>query len=74
MTLCALENLDAKKLLGRGEDYAAHIKGDAGLMAQLDEKGILDLYIKTGENTPRGGAMFAEAMKAFGPLREELSW
>jgi len=36
-------------------------------MAQLgkDDK-ILDLYIATGPNTPRGGEMFNEALKAFG--------
>jgi hypothetical protein len=35
-------------------------------MAQLDEGGMLNLYIKTGDSTPRGGAMFGEAMQAFG--------
>ena len=35
-------------------------------MAHLDNDGVLNLYIVGGEGTPRGGAMFNEAMQAFG--------
>jgi hypothetical protein len=35
-------------------------------MAHLDDEGILNLYIKAGVSTPKGSAMFNEALEAFG--------
>jgi RHS repeat-associated protein len=60
----------AASTLGPGETLLAHNSpagGKAGLMAQLgkDDR-ILDLYIAKGPNTPTGGEMFEEAIKAFG--------
>jgi len=53
--------------LGPGETYVAHAGQEGqGLMAHLDNDGVLNLYIVAGEGTPRGGAMFHEAMQAFG--------
>jgi RHS repeat-associated protein len=50
-----------------GETLTKYADKDAGLMAQLgkDDR-FLNLYIVKGENTPRGGEMFWEAIKAFG--------
>ncbi|MHB8874599.1 MAG: RHS repeat-associated core domain-containing protein [Myxococcaceae bacterium] len=53
--------------LGVGDLYSAHTSGSAGVLADLDSGGMLNLYIKVGPGTPRGGQMFAEAMEAFGP-------
>jgi hypothetical protein len=38
----------------------------AGLLAEVDADGILNLYIKTGSHTPRGGEMFREAVEWVG--------
>jgi hypothetical protein len=55
------------RTLGPGEDLAKHVDGSDGLLASLGRDGMLDLYIKTGPKTPRGGQMFDEALKAYGP-------
>jgi hypothetical protein len=53
--------------LGRGQRYgAAYNERSYGLLADLDEDGILHLYIKKGPNTPSGSAMFNEALEQFG--------
>ncbi|NVB36395.1 hypothetical protein G6O69_01035 [Pseudenhygromyxa sp. WMMC2535] len=51
-----------------GEALERHFVGDSleGLMASLDKDGTLHLYIAAGEHTPKGGAMFREAIDAFG--------
>jgi hypothetical protein len=48
---------------GIGEVYQAYSNA---LVGQLGQDGILDLFIKVGEGTPRGGEMFNEALEAFG--------
>jgi hypothetical protein len=54
------------RVLGPGEDFSAHVKGSEGVLASLGNDGILDLYIKAGPGTPRGGQMFTEALNAYG--------
>jgi hypothetical protein len=58
--------------LGPGLTLARHLNGDYGLLAELDRDGILKLAIFADKKhnpplTPRGGEMFDEAMRAFGP-------
>jgi RHS repeat-associated protein len=53
-------------VLGRGDSYGSYVHGDQGLLAELGKDGMLDLVIQSGENTPRGGAMFNDAIEAFG--------
>lgn len=53
--------------LGKGDLLKDHASGGAGLLADLGDDGILNLYIKVGPGTPKGGQMFNEAMQAFGP-------
>jgi hypothetical protein len=58
--------------LGPGEMLSRHLNGDYGLLAELDRDGILKLAIFSDNKhnpplTPRGGEMFDEAMRAFGP-------
>ncbi len=57
----------ARRTLGAGETFSAHVSGSDGVLAELGQDGILDLYIKAGPSTPRGGVMFREALAAFGP-------
>ena len=40
---------------------------EGGLLAHLDESGVLNLGIEVRPTTPRGSQMFAEAMKHIGP-------
>lgn len=54
------------KQLGPGDEFAAHINGDRGVMAELGKDGFLDLYIVAGPTTPSGGQMFNEALRAYG--------
>jgi hypothetical protein len=49
-----------------GDEFNRYLHGSDGLLSELGEDGFLDLYIKTGPGTPRGGQMFNEAMQAFG--------
>lgn len=63
----AAESAAATRPLGPGEDFFAHVNGKYGVAATLDSKGTLDLYVKAKEGlTPRGGAMFNEALAAYG--------
>jgi hypothetical protein len=55
----------SERLLGTGEDYSANVKGSDGVLAYLGNDGILDLYIKAGPDTPKGGQMFTEALNAY---------
>ena len=56
------------KVRPAGELYSNHVSGKYGLVADLDEEGLLNLYIKAKEGiTPRGSEMFKEAMEQFGP-------
>ncbi len=56
----------AKSELGPGDVHKAHASGEAGLLADLDADGMLNLYIKRGPNSPSGSQMFQEALEAFG--------
>jgi hypothetical protein len=58
--------------LGPGEMLSRHFQGEDGLLADLDQDGMLNLAIFADKKndpplTPRGGEMFEEAMRAFGP-------
>ncbi|WP_224364742.1 RHS repeat-associated core domain-containing protein [Hyalangium versicolor] len=57
---------NSPNLLSSRETLYKYVDGNAGLIAELDNNGFLNLYIKTGPNTPTGGKMFNEAMSAFG--------
>jgi len=46
--------------------FTKYTSGGNGILAELGSDGILDLAIKTGPETPRGGLMFNEAVKHFG--------
>jgi hypothetical protein len=53
---------------GPGELYQAHVSGEYGVLADLDQDGMLNLYIKAKPGvTPRGSEMFNDALNAFGP-------
>ena len=60
------EPVRGTRLLGPGDDLARYVSGSDGLLASLGNDGILDLYIKAGPTTPRGGQMFNEALQAYG--------
>ena len=51
-----------------GATYERLYEGGGGVLAQVDEAGILNLAIERGVATPSGGAMFNEAMSAVGPV------
>jgi hypothetical protein len=58
--------------LGPGEMLSRHLQGKYGLLADLGPDGILKLIIHADKQndpplTPKGGEMFDEAMRAFGP-------
>ena len=52
----------------RGSVFSRYWDPDLGhgVLAQLEDDGFLELYIKVGPDTPRGGQMFREALAAFG--------
>jgi hypothetical protein len=58
--------------LGPGEMLSRHLQGKYGLIADLQPDGMLKLAIAADKKndpptTPKGGEMFDEAMRAFGP-------
>ncbi len=58
--------------LGAGEMLSRHLSEDYGLLAELDRDGMLKIAIVADKKnkpptTPKGGEMFEEAMRAFGP-------
>jgi hypothetical protein len=58
--------------LGPGEMLSRHLSEDYGLLAELDRDGMLKIAIVADKKnkpptTPKGGEMFEEAMRAFGP-------
>jgi hypothetical protein len=58
--------------LGPGQTLARHTQEEYGLVAYLEPDGMLTLAIQADKKndpptTPRGGEMFDEAMRAFGP-------
>jgi hypothetical protein len=58
--------------LGPGEMLSRHLQGKYGLIADLQSDGMLKLAIAADKKndpptTPKGGEMFDEAMRAFGP-------
>ena len=58
--------------LGPGETLSRHLQGKYGLIADLQADGMLKLAIAADKKndpptTPKGGEMFDEAMRAYGP-------
>jgi hypothetical protein len=58
--------------LGPGQTLARHTQGEYGLVAHLEPDGMLSIAIQADKKndpptTPKGGEMFDEAMRAFGP-------
>ena len=59
-------NKGSEAVLARGFKYAAYIDGTKGISGRLDKNGMLFFTVEKGANTPRGGQMFNEMMKACG--------
>jgi hypothetical protein len=58
--------------LGPGQTLARHTQEEYGLVAHLEPDGMLSMAIQADKKndpptTPKGGEMFDEAMRAFGP-------
>jgi hypothetical protein len=52
--------------------YSNFYGGDRGVMAQVDDMGVLNLVMERGPGTPSGRQMFAEVMEHVGPNVEAV--
>jgi hypothetical protein len=64
--------VDTAPPLGPGQTLARHTQEEYGLVAYLEPDGMLSMAIQADKKndppiTPKGGEMFDEAMRAFGP-------
>ena len=63
----ALES-GATEAVRPGASFSQLYDGGGGVIAQVDDAGVLNLAIEAGPATPRGGQMFNQALSEVGPV------
>jgi hypothetical protein len=58
----------ATEAVRQGASFAQLYDGGGGVIAQVDDAGVLNLAIEAGPVTPRGGQMFNQALSEVGPV------